>query len=154
MATRAKKKKTPTATALRRLALQQKHGDLDQLTRQTEQAIRGAYIDARLSVGAVLAEFARAYGLERARLKALHEDDDDESAPAPRVPLVWLKSSGWGQRLQHVMRSASHNATSQSRATLLHSWTAAHQLGTSHAQQLLVEAMRPATERGLSWRPR
>lgn len=136
---------------VQRLAARQKNGQLNVLVADSEQRVRQAYQDARASIALLISQFAAEYGRELARLEALRDEDDDRPV---RVPLTWLALSGWGKRLQHAMAQASHHAAEQSRVAITHGVQAAHTLGRENARQLMIEAMRPATDRGMKWTPR
>ena len=149
---RIKPKPTPSQPPLKRLAEQQKHGDLARLISQVEAQIAAAFADAGDSVRDVLADFARAYAQERQRIA---EEDGEDDVNAVRVPTHWLVTSGWGAKLRHALLTAKHTANAQARRAVEQGMGAAGGLGEQNARQLLMVAMRPAIRAGMTgWRPK
>jgi hypothetical protein len=142
----------PQSPPLKQLAERQKHGDLDRLTSGTVAQVRAAFADGRQRVLGVLNQFAAAIAAEQQRLADLHGEED---ASTVRVPLVWLKTSGWGARVRHALRSAEQSASQAARRSVGQGMAAAAAMGEQHARALLEVAMRPAVRAGMEdWTPK
>ena len=137
---------------LKRLSERQKHGDLARLVSTSEATIAADYATAQQTVRGILAQFAAALATEQQRLADLHGEED---ASQVRVPLAWLKTSGWGLRVRHALQMARASASHTSRRAIVQGMRVAHGLGTQNARELLTLAMRPAIRAGMThWRPK
>ena len=149
---RSRRKPKPSQPPLKRLSDQQRRGDLAHLVTQMEAQIQTTFADAAASVRDVIADFARAYAAERARIA---EEQGEDNVNAVRVPTHWLVTSGWGAKLRHALLSAKHTANASARRAVQHGMGAAGALGEQHAKALLMVAMRPAIKAGAThWRPK
>lgn len=130
------------------LSLRQRRGDLERVLRATQQDIREAYAAAQAQGRHLAEQFASAYALELRRLNA------DRDEPQRRVPLTWLRTSGWGLRVTHALTGAGHEAAQASKRAAVRGVQMAAQLGHDDAKALLVRAMRPAVRAGMDWTPK
>ena len=149
---RKRPKPKPSQPPLKRLSDAQKRGDLARLVTQMEAQVQSAFADAASSVRDVIADFARAYAAERARIA---EEQGEDDVNAVRVPPHWLVTSGWGAKLRHALLTAKHTANATARRAVQHGMDAAGALGEQDAKALLMVAMRPAIRAGAThWRPK
>jgi hypothetical protein len=128
----------------------QRRGDLHRLLRATEQDIAQAYVAGAANARHIAVQFAAAYALELQRLNADREEDE----PQRKVPLTWLRSSGWGGRVTRGIAGAAHEAAEASRRASAQGVILASVQGHDDARALLVCAMRPAVRAGMDWTPK